>query len=283
MPRPLKPAERRPVAAKPAAWLELLSAEEKRQALSFIGSWALFESPNQELVTKALLLSKKERIPLLPALEICTCPRAHEGILKVKRAAEFLRNLKSAFEIETRNGGRFTVTPALFTRTGSSRDPNFHGVNDLTWMAFRIMPCEEEKHLYEGKFDIMTKKDPYRSAIVVEVGLGEIGSRPVIVVTNAQATRDYYSLPWALKKKFKGSYDQVLEIIRQASGKAPLLIPTNATVKEYLAKGLNGHKVGDSVLNEFYDRFCEKRKRRRAVLTVRNALSKKRVTAEFWV
>ncbi len=227
----------------------------------------------------AILLHREKRILLPLAFEIEGFGVARD-ILRYKGVLRFVQRLKEVYEIKTKHAA-FTVSPSFLTRTSAStKYPTYFGLNNFSQLSFRVLPAASEVGLYKDRLGPMTKRDPYRSAIIVEMGIALVGGRPVVVITNAQATRDYYSLPWALKKRFDGVYEKTLNIIREASG-VPVLVPTNATVNGYL-QGALGHRVSDGVLNEFYDRFCEKRGKKKVKVEIKHPSTGRKITLEFW-
>ncbi len=237
-----------------------------------------------EHVHKAILLHREKKIPLSIAFElILGIGKFPEG----NRIAQgFLTNLRERFEVSNKHG-KVIVTPSFFNKTGRQvkigpKDLTHPGLNQFTWMSFRIAPPGAEIQRFKKYLPLLEKGNQYNHGLIVEIGLTHVGKKPVVVVTNAQAIKHYYSLPWKLKRVFKGSYEKTLEIISQASGGLPLLIPSNKTVTEYIRGVFPQHKIPKGVLNEFYDRFCEKRGRRKATLKLKNALGEENVEAEFW-
>ncbi|MFH1391851.1 MAG: hypothetical protein ABIH20_06070 [Candidatus Diapherotrites archaeon] len=233
----------------------------------------------------ALLLHRERKIPVTLALEIGK-DFVSRSPFENRRAIKFITNLSESTEAKTKYG-KVNIAPSFSLRTGRThkRDPakrKQYGLDNFAWMSFRISPSAEHAEKFRPHLPVLSSKTPYRYGIIVEVGLAEVGGRPMVVVVNAQALKAYYSLPWNLKKIFKGSYDIALDQISAAAGNVPVLIPSNKTVRGYIQE-IFGHDVSESVLNEFYDRFCEKRKYKKATFSIKNALGGGRITGEFWV
>lgn len=263
-------------------YLDSLSRQDRRKVLS-----ALKSIPNQSNLLpsglhEAVEVHHRTGIPLRLALEASM----GEG-QRVRRnplVTATVKNIKKSFVLKSKDG-KIRIQPSLKVRTTvqTGKRNTAYGLHHFTALAFRVLPSESElKRFDEVGLTKLRTPGPLAYLQIFEVGFARIGKHPVIVVTNAQAHKDYYSLPWKLRKMFKGAYESVLEEIQRASGGLPILVPSNKTVKEMIAS-LFQHAVPDHVLDEFYDRFAEKRGRRKATLTIENPADGKKLTAEFWV
>ncbi len=269
---------------KPGAglYLEHLPTKDRRKVISAIKSIPQYQSLVPSNVHEALEHHHRTGIPLRLALEA----KIEFGyrVTRNPMVMTTMEKLKSSFRFESKEG-TLQIRPSLAVRTTVKGDPEggIYGLHHFTALAFRVLPPESEmKRFNEAGLKRIKTAGSLSYLQLFEVGFAQIGKQPVIVVTNAQAHSDYYSLPWKLRKMFKGAYENVLEEVQRASGGIPVLIPSNKTVKEMIASALH-HTVPDHVLDEFYDRFSEKRGRRKVTLTIKNPADKKDFTAEFWI
>jgi hypothetical protein len=258
--------------------LEYLPESDRRKVIAAINGLPDFKGLVPSAVHEALEHHVRTGIPLRLALEA----KVGFGSEAVRNplVVEMLERLRPSFRLHSL-GGAVQVRPSLAIRTQATNKG--YGLNNFTSVAFRVFPFQTEmKSFQKAGVHHWNLQGPLAYLQLFEFGFARVGKRPVVIVTNAQADREYYSLPWKLKKMFKGSYEAVLEEVQRASDGLPVLIPSNKTVREMLAKALK-HTAPAHVLDEFYDRFSEKRGRHKAVITLKNPVDGKSVTAEFWI
>jgi len=261
-----------------------LLAERGRMAVA-LGN--LLKKRGSEL-NEARSISETRKIPLSLAMEMV---KDRQNVpLSTPRFNAFMQKLKSEYTVQTRHGWIW-VRPSLWTISGQykrvdrSKIEGMEGrglLNRFAAITFRISPLAEELGEYRGYLRSTRKHNLISSPIGIELGFVEVNGRPAIVVTCAQAKEEYYRLPWKLKKRFKGAYEKTLEIIRQAGGNVPVLIPSNATVLETLKANL-GHTAPKSALDEFYDGYCRNRNRQTRELKITNQISGREMSGEFWL
>lgn len=243
--------------------------------------------PGKELTSaqaeEAFDVHSKTRLPLRMALELqLGIGRTAASNSVAMRTAQ---NLQSSYNIKTRNG-RIRITPSFSVKTAVTernlKRLNKYSLPEFTSIAFRVMPAESEKNRFSSTKLAWPTTSDHNSVQIFEIGFGILGKKPVVIITNAQAKKEYYSMPWELKKTFADAYDEVLMIVQKASGGLPVLIPSNQTVNDMLQSHF-GHTISNKVLDEFYDKFSEKRGRRKTRLKIKNPVDGKSFTAEFWV
>ncbi|HIH09220.1 MAG TPA: hypothetical protein HA254_00965 [Candidatus Diapherotrites archaeon] len=265
-------------------YLDLMPKDQGWKLGSAIRRMGVEDKLTPSAALNAWDIHKSAGVPLRMAIESQLQP-ATRNPLSSEVIRETAKNLHSSFQLVTK-GGRARVSVSLQGRTITDQKKGSYKVNGLhhfTALAFRVMPASSEIKRFDPKLhNWLRNADALNSMFIVEVGFAKIGKKPVLVVTNAQATRQFYSLAPSQKKMFKESYPAILKGVQKASGNLPLLIPTNKAVQEML-QALFGHSVSDKVLDEFYDGFSAKRGRRRASLEIKNALDGRKFKAEFWV
>ncbi|VVB75117.1 Uncharacterised protein [uncultured archaeon] len=248
---------------------------------------------------KALEFHEKTGVPLKLAIEAQLVPA--NNALRNPVAMHTAKNLHSSFRMTTK-GGKVNVSTSFATRTSAAARARsrIDGLHQFTAISFRVIPSSSEFKKFNSpnlawikeadprrrvdlsNLDFVKDPGPQSFMLIVEVGFAKIGRKPVLLLTNAQFSKVYYTLSPSQKKIFKGAYSQLLEKAQSASGNLPLLIPSNKTVKEMLQKVFD-HSPSDKVLDEFYDGFSEKRGRKRTSLKIRNPVNGKKLEGEFWV
>ena len=105
-------------------------------------------------------------------------------------------------------------------------------------------------------------------------------------VLNGKARIGFWQLPNALKNRYRRWYEKTLEAIQETSYRAAgikiFIIASNDLVNESLMDAW-GHTAPEGLLNEFYDRFAEKRGyvRKRALLT--HPVNGANINGDVWV
>lgn len=86
--------------------------------------------------------------------------------------------------------------------------------------------------------------------------------RSCMLITNGQCTKNFWSLPSSLKKKYGKWYHRSVcnfsDIAKSAAGVKRVLIPSGALVAQTVKANFENHHVPESCLDRFYDGYAKK-------------------------